>query len=90
MLEKKFKITNELGLHARPATEMVQIANNYLCDITICLGNVTTNFKSIMGVLSLGATLNDVFKVTFDGVDEEEASQEFSLSIIEKNIGKEI
>ena len=33
MLEKKFKITSSQGLHARPATQLVRMANDYDCEI---------------------------------------------------------
>ena len=55
MLEKKFKITSSQGLHARPATQLVRMANDYDCEIRLTLDKTTVDFKSIMGVMSLGA-----------------------------------
>ena len=53
-MTREFIITNEQGIHARPATVIVQKANQFESDMTITYGDITTDLKSIMGVLSLG------------------------------------
>lgn len=55
-VEKKMLIQNELGLHARAATKLVQLATKYPCDITITKDGNEVNGKSIMGVLMLVAS----------------------------------
>ena len=70
MLEKKFKITSSQGLHARPATQLVRMANDYDCEIRLTLDKTTVDFKSIMGVMSLGAKKGDTVEVTITGEDE--------------------
>jgi phosphocarrier protein HPr len=54
--EKSLLIQNELGLHARAATKLVQIASKYPCDITVTKDGHEVNGKSIMGVLMLVAS----------------------------------
>jgi phosphocarrier protein len=54
--EKSVLIQNELGLHARAATKLVQIAAKYACDITLTKDGHEVNGKSIMGVLMLVAS----------------------------------
>ncbi len=49
-------IQNELGLHARAATKLVQLAPKYPCELTITKDGNEVNGKSIMGVLMLVAT----------------------------------
>lgn len=50
------KIQNELGLHARAATKLVQLATKYPCDFTLTKDGHEVNGKSIMGVLMLVAS----------------------------------
>jgi phosphocarrier protein HPr len=54
--EKTLLIQNELGLHARAATKLVQIASKYPCEITVTKDGHEVNGKSIMGVLMLVAS----------------------------------
>jgi len=50
------KIQNELGLHARAATKLVQLASKFPCDVTLTKDGHEVNGKSIMGVLMLVAS----------------------------------
>ena len=52
----KFMIINSLGLHARAATKLVQLASKYPCEITVTKDGHEVNGKSIMGVLMLVAS----------------------------------
>ena len=52
MEKKSFKITNESGIHARPATILVNQAMEYDCDIFLSAMKKKVDFKSIMGVMS--------------------------------------
>ena len=54
--EKTLLIQNELGLHARAATKLVQTASKFPCDITVTKDGHEVNGKSIMGVLMLVAS----------------------------------
>jgi phosphocarrier protein HPr len=56
MAEKTLVIQNELGLHARAATKLVQLASKYPCDFTVTKDGHEVNGKSIMGVLMLVAS----------------------------------
>jgi phosphocarrier protein len=48
-------IKNERGLHARAATQLVQLAAKYPCEITVSKDGHEVNGKSIMGILMLVA-----------------------------------
>lgn len=48
-----FTIVNDLGLHARAATKLVQLASKYPCDVEISRDGQAANAKSVMGVLLL-------------------------------------
>ena len=55
-VEKTVLIQNELGLHARAATKLVQTAAKYPCEVTVTKDGHEVNGKSIMGVLMLVAS----------------------------------
>lgn len=54
--EKTLMIQNELGLHARAATKLVQTASKFPCEVTVTKDGHEVNGKSIMGVLMLVAS----------------------------------
>lgn len=58
MIKKEYKIINETGIHARPATILVQVASKYESIIELEFKNKKINLKSIMGVMSLGISLS--------------------------------
>jgi phosphocarrier protein HPr len=66
-VEKTVKIQNELGLHARAATKLVQLASKYPCDVSIGKDGHEVNGKSIMGVLMLVASKGTTVAVRAKG-----------------------
>ena len=89
MIEKSYKITSINGIHARSAAVLVKEASKFSADITLCLNNVCVDFKSIMGVMSLGIYKNEIVKIICVGSDEVEAIKHLDNVIHELNIGKE-
>jgi phosphocarrier protein HPr len=73
MVEREVLIQNKLGLHARPAAEVVKIATRFRSDITICRDDLEVNGKSIMGVMMLAAEHGSTLTLRAQGPDEEEA-----------------
>ncbi|HOW37933.1 MAG TPA: HPr family phosphocarrier protein [Candidatus Izemoplasmatales bacterium] len=73
MIQANYQITYPHGLHARPATMLVSAANDYQSKIILEYRDVRVTAKSIMGVLSLGIPAQAMFKLTFEGMDEEAA-----------------
>ncbi len=60
----QFQIVNDLGLHARAATKLVQLAARFPCEVVVSHGGQNANAKSVMGVLLLcgsKGTIVDVF-----------------------------
>lgn len=68
-------ISNKLGLHARAAAKLTQLAGKYASDIFISRGAQRVNAKSIMGVMMLAAGLGVTVKVDAQGDDAEQALQ---------------
>ena len=73
MVSQDILIINRLGLHARAAAQLVRLANEYPCDISLAKDGQVKNAKSVMDVLMLGATKDTTLKVSADGEKEEEA-----------------
>ena len=73
MTQRKVIIMNRAGIHARPAALLVQVANRFDSDIFLENGSERINGKSIMGIITLGATYRSELTITADGKDEEDA-----------------
>ena len=73
MISETITITNETGLHARPASVFVSTAAKFKSELTLQKGDKQVNAKSIMGVLSLGITKGTDIIISAQGPDEEEA-----------------
>ncbi|GAA0428613.1 phosphocarrier protein HPr [Lentibacillus halophilus] len=73
MQEKTFTITANTGVHARPATLLVNKAGQFQSDIQLSYNGKSVNLKSIMGVMSLGIPKGANISITASGNDEEEA-----------------
>ena len=66
-------ITNQVGLHARPARLLVQTAARFRSKIQLRHGDKSANAKSILGVLTLGVGVGDTITLHAEGEDAEEA-----------------
>ena len=73
MEKKEFHVIAETGIHARPATLLVQAASKFNSDVTLEYNGKSVNLKSIMGVMSLGVGQNADVVISADGADEAEA-----------------
>lgn len=87
-IKKRIKIQNSQGLHARPASMFVRIANKFESDVTVRKdGEEKVNGKSIMGLLTLAASQGSVLEVEVSGADALEAMkalEDFLCSDAEK------
>jgi phosphocarrier protein len=68
----RFTIVNALGLHARAATKLVQLATRFPCDVQLARDDQTANAKSVMGVLLLCGSRGTVIEVKATGERAEE------------------
>jgi phosphocarrier protein len=68
----RFTIINQLGLHARAATKLVQLASKFPCDVELARDDQTANAKSVMGVLLLCGSKGTVLDVRARGEQAEE------------------
>ncbi len=73
MEKREFHIIAETGIHARPATLLVQAASKFNSYINLEYNGKSVNLKSIMGVMSLGVGQGADVTITADGDDAKEA-----------------
>jgi len=74
MQEIKYRIDDEMGLHARPAGILVKMVAKYKSDIQLGTPARMVNAKRIIGVMSLTLKQGTEMIMTFNGEDEEEAA----------------
>ncbi|MBO8443228.1 MAG: HPr family phosphocarrier protein [Spirochaetes bacterium] len=72
MKERELTVENRAGIHARPATEIVKTASRFKSDIFFVKDSMRINGKSVMGIITLGATYKTRLLCQCDGEDEEE------------------
>lgn len=89
MKEKNVKIVNKLGLHARPASLIVQTAMGFSSNIYIIKDEIKADAKSIMGILMLAAACGTELKIQAEGSDEEQALEKMA-EVFNNGFGEEI
>ncbi|AIF44017.1 phosphocarrier protein HPr [Virgibacillus sp. SK37] len=87
MKEQTFTITAETGVHARPATLLVNKAGQFESEVEATYNDKTVNLKSIMGVMSLGIPKGAEVKITVNGSDEEDALNGVA-EVIKEHLGE--
>lgn len=88
VVSKDIVIMNKSGLHARPASKFVQMANEFKCDLFIQKDSAKVNAKSIMGVMTLGAGKGSKITLIAEGEDEQKAMNAL-IELIENNFYEE-
>lgn len=74
MKEIKYTITDELGIHARPAGRLVKEASAFKSDIQVGHAGKMVDAKRVMGVMGLVMKQGDEMTMTFSGEDEDAAA----------------
>ena len=67
--EQELTVTNKLGLHARAATQLAQLAAQYTSTITIKKDGKTASANSVLGIMMLEASQNKQVQVVCEGED---------------------
>lgn len=73
MYSESILVQNKTGLHARPAASFVQAASKFKSTITIENNGKQANAKSILSLLSIGASMGCTVTITAEGEDENQA-----------------
>ena len=74
MTDRMVTIKNRAGIHARPAALLVQTASKFASKIWLEKGSDRINAKSIMGIITLGASFGTPIRIITEGTDEEAAA----------------
>jgi phosphocarrier protein len=88
MVEKTFTITEASGIHARPATLLVQTVSGFNSEINLEYNGKSVNLKSIMGVMSLGIKQGAEIKIVASGSDANEAIAAITETITKQGLGE--
>ena len=83
-----FEVRNKLGLHARAATKLVQLASRFPCEILLSRAGQSANAKSVMGVLLLCGSKGTQLDVEATGSQAEQAVTEIG-ELISNRFGEE-
>ena len=72
----RYTITDPVGIHARPAGNLVQALKNYKCEIRMSGNGKSADARKLMSVMMLGIRQGQEVELVFDGEDEETAAAE--------------
>lgn len=88
MTTQTVQVLNKVGLHARPATMLVNAAEKFESDITLKNGERTATAKSMISLLALRAKMDDTITVEASGSDEKEAVNAL-IALINSKFGED-
>ncbi len=72
-LEKILLIQNKLGLHARAATQLAKLANQFDAEVTLHQGDKSASATSVLGLMMLESSMGKEVRVVSEGKDAEAA-----------------
>lgn len=75
MKEFEYKITDPIGIHARPAGLLVKLLTSLKSDVKVAKGEKKVNAKSILSLMSLQAKQGEAIKFIVEGEDEDDAAK---------------
>jgi phosphocarrier protein len=81
VIKRIVTIVNPLGMHARPAAQLVRVAGGFLAHIELEKDGMTINAKSIMGVMMLAAEQGSSLLIRADGADAEAALESLAALV---------
>ena len=84
MKEFRYVITDEQGIHARPAGLFVKEAAACECNVIISKEGKEVDAKRILGVMGLGVKKGQEIVLKTDGADEDAAMEKLSAFLKEK------
>jgi phosphocarrier protein HPr len=84
LIEREVVLVNVLGLHARAAARLVQLASRFQSRITLSKDGRTVDGKSILGVLMLAGALGDRLILRAEGMDEVEAVESLAALVLSR------
>lgn len=86
---REFKISNQYGIHARPAALFVKAASRFDAEINVEKDGNVVSGKSIMGLMTLEAGRGSVLRVTAEGDDSEEALDHLEDLVVKRKFDED-
>lgn len=88
VVRRSFLVKNKLGLHARAAAKLTQVASRFPCDIAVVNAGQSVNAKSVMGLLLLCGAKGTELSVEAHGESAEDAVRAIG-ELIDERFGEE-
>jgi phosphocarrier protein len=88
VIRQEVEIVNVLGMHARAAARLVQVATRFKSRVLVTHDGRTANGKSILGLLTLIGSQGSRLSISADGSDEKEALQAI-VELVAARFGEE-
>lgn len=88
---REIVVSNTLGLHARPAMQFVDLANQFKSKVTVYKGGeepLEADGKSVMQMIILAAEMGTPMRIEAEGDDAEEAAKKLA-ELFESKFGEE-
>jgi phosphocarrier protein HPr len=85
--ERRVKISNKYGLHARPAAEFVKLAGSFRAEVQVRKDTLEVNGKSIMGIMMLAAEYGSEINIRATG-DDATAAVDALVALVERRFGE--
>ncbi|MDY7010305.1 MAG: HPr family phosphocarrier protein [Planctomycetota bacterium] len=86
--EIEITLINKHGLHARPATQFVQLANKYEAKVEVFKNDLVVDGKSVTSMLTLGAEKGATLRIRTEGQDADKAIDKL-VELIKGKFGEE-
>ncbi|MEY8828094.1 HPr family phosphocarrier protein [Sedimentitalea sp. XS_ASV28] len=84
MTERKFKIVNEKGLHARASAKLVEVVEGFDARAEVSCDGLSASGDSIMGLLMLAASKGKTIDVQTSGPDAEALADALEILVADK------
>jgi phosphocarrier protein HPr len=85
--EATVALTNKMGLHARPSTQIATTASRYASDIQLSKDGMTVDAKSVLELLMLAAECGSQLTIAADGSDAKQAVEAI-VALVEGRFGE--
>jgi phosphocarrier protein HPr len=75
MISRDYTISDQHGMHARPATALLKLGRRFRSEISLKKDGKTIQMKSMLNILALALKYGETVAVVISGEDEKEAAE---------------
>lgn len=88
MVKKTFTVIDEVGIHTRPASTLVQAASKFKAEVNMEYNGRTVNLKSLVSVMSLGVPQGAQIQIVAVGSDADKAIKGIEETLKNEGLGE--